>query len=71
MKTLKDIDISGKNIIIRCDYNVPMEGNVIKDNSKIVKSIKMVHPDDLLTIKVNDGIINTKVIDVKEEKSGN
>lgn len=40
-------------------------------NNQIVKSIKMVHPDDLLTIKVNDGIINTKVIDVKEEKSGN
>ena len=39
MKTLKDIDIRGKNIIIRCDYNVPMEGNVIKDNSKIVKSL--------------------------------
>ncbi len=40
MNTLKDIDIKNKNVIIRCDFNVPMEGNVIKDNSKIVKSIK-------------------------------
>ncbi len=45
--------------------------SVTYHNNQIVKSIKMVHPDDLLTIKVNDGIINTKVIDVKEEKSGN
>ena len=39
MKTLKDIDVSNKSVVIRCDYNVPMEGNVIKDNSKIVKSL--------------------------------
>lgn len=39
MNTLKDIDIRDKNVIIRCDYNVPMEGNIIKDNSKIVKSL--------------------------------
>lgn len=40
MQTLKDIDVINKNIVIRCDYNVPMEGKVIKDNSKIVKSLK-------------------------------
>lgn len=39
MKTLRDIDVREKNIVIRCDYNVPMEGKVIKDNSKIVKSL--------------------------------
>ena len=39
MKTIKDIDIKDKNVVIRCDYNVPMEGNIIKDNTKIVKSL--------------------------------
>ena len=39
MKTLKDIDVSNKSVVIRCDFNVPMEGNIIKDNSKIVKSL--------------------------------
>ena len=39
MKTLKNIDIKNKSVVIRCDYNVPMEGNIIKDNSKIVKSL--------------------------------
>lgn len=39
MKTLKDIDVSNKSIVIRCDFNVPMEGTRITDNSKIVKSL--------------------------------
>lgn len=39
MKTLKNIDVSNKNIVIRCDFNVPMEGVRITDNSKIVKSL--------------------------------
>ena len=39
MKTLKDIDVSNKSVVIRCDFNVPMEGTRITDNSKIVKSL--------------------------------
>ena len=39
MKTLKDIDVSNKSVVIRCDFNVPMEGVRITDNSKIVKSL--------------------------------
>ena len=39
MKKINELDIKNKNIILRCDYNVPMEGNIIKDNSKIKKSI--------------------------------
>ena len=39
MKTLKDIDVSNKSVVIRCDFNVPMEGDRITDNSKIVKSL--------------------------------
>lgn len=40
MKTLRDIDVENKSVIIRCDFNVPMEDNIIKDNSKIKKSLK-------------------------------
>lgn len=35
MKALKDIDVSNKNIVIRCDYNVHVEGNVITDEMLI------------------------------------
>ena len=39
MKTLKDIDVSNKSVVIRCDFNVPMDGVRITDNRRIVKSL--------------------------------
>ena len=39
MNTLKDISVNNKSVVIRCDFNVPMEGTKITDNSKIVKSL--------------------------------
>ena len=39
MNTLKDISVNNKSVIIRCDFNVPMDGVKITDNSKIVKSL--------------------------------
>ena len=35
MKTIKDMDIDSKKVIIRCDFNVP-----IKDGKIIMKSIE-------------------------------
>ncbi len=31
MKTIEDIDFTGKSVLIRCDYNVPMEGKTLTD----------------------------------------
>ena len=42
MKTIKDIDLKNKKVVIRVDYNVPVENGVIKDNSKIKKSLKSI-----------------------------
>lgn len=39
MNRLRDISVNNKCVVIRCDFNVPMEGNKITDNSKIVKSL--------------------------------
>lgn len=39
MNTLKDISVNNRSVVIRCDFNVPMEGTKITDNSKIVKSL--------------------------------
>ncbi len=42
MKTLKDLNIDNKKVIIRCDLNVPIEDNKILDNTRIVKSLKTI-----------------------------
>jgi phosphoglycerate kinase len=39
-KTLQDIDLTGKKVFIRVDFNVPMdEQNHITDDSRVVKSL--------------------------------
>lgn len=43
MKTIKDIDLKNKKVVIRVDYNVPMENGIIKDSSKIKKSIRSIN----------------------------
>lgn len=39
MKKLEDIDLTNKNVIIRCDLNVPMCNGIITDDNRIIKSI--------------------------------
>lgn len=39
-KTIKDIDLKGKKVFLRCDFNVPMDENKnITDNRRIVSEI--------------------------------
>ncbi len=40
MKTIQDINIDNKNVIIRFDYNVPIENGIILDDTRIIKSLK-------------------------------
>ena len=41
-KTIKDYDLSGKKVIIRCDFNVPIENGVIKDESRLKASLRTI-----------------------------
>ena len=34
-KTVRDIDVRGKKVLVRCDFNVPLDGDVITDNRRI------------------------------------
>lgn len=38
-KTIKDIDVKGKKVLVRVDFNVPMEGKNITDTTRIKASI--------------------------------
>lgn len=41
-KTVRDIDLQGKKVLLRADYNVPLEGNVITDDYRIRQSLPTV-----------------------------
>ena len=41
-KTIKDYNLSGKKVIIRCDFNVPIENGSIKDESRLKASLKTI-----------------------------
>lgn len=38
-KTIQDIDINGKTVLVRADYNVPLKDGIITDDYRITKSL--------------------------------
>ncbi|MBQ2751942.1 MAG: phosphoglycerate kinase, partial [Oscillospiraceae bacterium] len=38
-KTVEDIEVSGKKVLVRCDFNVPFTNGVISDDKRIVSSL--------------------------------
>lgn len=41
-RTIRDFDLRGKRVIIRCDLNVPMKDMVIQDDTRIVASLETI-----------------------------
>lgn len=42
-KTIRDFELLGKKVIIRCDFNVPISEGKITDDNRIVESLKTIN----------------------------
>ena len=64
MKTLRDINIDNKTVIVRFDYNVPIKNGIIIDDTRIKKSLKtlnyILEKASHVVILSHLGRINTK-----------
>ena len=38
-RTVKDLDVAGKKVIVRCDFNVPRKDGKITNDNRIVQAL--------------------------------
>ena len=43
MKFIDEEKIENKKVILRCDFNVPIENGKVLDDTKVVKSLKTIN----------------------------
>lgn len=45
-KTVDDINVKGKRVLVRCDFNVPMKAGVITDENRINAALPTIKKAD-------------------------
>ena len=41
-KTVEQADVAGKRVLVRCDFNVPLEGSTITDDRRITEALRTI-----------------------------
>ena len=77
IKTVKDVDLKGKRIIMRVDFNVPMKDGIVQDDTRItaaIPTIKYILGEGVKTLTLmshlGDPSKDTKKAREKAEKDG-